>query len=78
MRGIGLFNHASPGEKNAQDNRINMLASEYITYCICQKEVQQMFLDSVRSLLMCNLFSHALFVATSQIGFLIHNENVGG
>lgn len=45
--------------------------------CSCQKELSQMFLDSVCSLcsLAFNLFSHALSVASSQVRFLIHNEH---
>lgn len=59
------------------DNGINMLMTENIciTYCLMSKEVTLMFPDSVRSLLVRNPFSHALFVATSQVRFLIHKEH---
>lgn len=46
-----------------------------ITYCLMSKDVCLMFPDSVRSLLVCNPFSHALFVATIQVRFLIHKEH---
>lgn len=59
------------------DNGINMLVTENIciTYCLMSKEVTLMFPDSVRSLLVRNPFSHALFVATGQVRFLIHKEH---
>lgn len=63
-----------------EDNGIRMLVTENIciTYCLMSKEVCLMLPDSVRSLLVRNPFSHALFVATSQVRFLIHKEHGWG
>lgn len=44
VRGIRLFNHASP-EKNVQDNRISLLMSENI--CIAYIDVKMSFLNAM-------------------------------
>lgn len=61
VRGIRLFNHASP-EKNLRTagstcSRLQAFAS----HAQSSKCVSQMLSDSVHSLVTCNLFSHALF-----------------
>lgn len=87
VRGIKLFNHASHSEekkkkkKSVRDNRLNTF--ECGSICIARRTWGQMSEWSfsnvswqrVFSPLACNLFSHALSVAGSQLRFLIHNEH---
>lgn len=84
VRGIKLFNHASPENKKKKKKMVRTTGSTCLSLkmlaslTVRQSEVSQMFPDSVCSLLVCNLFSHALSVAGSQVRFLIHNEHGRG
>lgn len=74
VRGIRLFNHASLEKKKmfrttgSTCSRLKIFASK------CQNDFPQMLFDSVRSLVMCNLFSHALLWSAwppARSGFLL-------
>lgn len=61
VRRIKLFNHASPEKMSWTTRSTRPHCKICESHTQMSKPASQMLFDSVRSLVMCNLFSHALF-----------------
>lgn len=73
VRGMRLSNHASPEKMFRTTGSACSRLKIFASHIKMSKRVSQMPCDSVRSLVMCNLFSHALFWSAwppARSGFL--------